>query len=73
MDCMKQLDFLIHSKTTTMGYCVQSDLTRATTTTESLQEKRHRLRVSTLVFGSVSTVLFFVVMILSARQYLSIA
>jgi hypothetical protein len=65
--------FLLHPKAVTMGYCVQSDLTRATTTTESFQEKRHRLRVSTLVFGGISTVLFFVVVILSARQYLSTA
>lgn len=65
--------FLARSKTVTMGYCVQADLTRATAITESFQEKRYRLRVSTLVFGSVSTILFFVVAILSARQYLSTA
>ena len=61
--------FIVQGAGVVHGFCDPADMIRCSSTTESFQEKRHRLIVTTVVFGCISLALLCVGMTLVIRQY----
>jgi hypothetical protein len=61
--------FSVRTSAVECGHCAIDELQRGMLMTESFQDKRHRLIVSTAVFGSISTVFLVVVLSIVSVQY----